>query len=159
MGVTIGWQVVYFLSGSYCLVKILFKICRGAGVGDSGKSGFLMYGGLVSHPYDMVDCKLVAEYDFATVVYVYDGIESGVRLPEEIEERGILTERIGVVFIVDTAFVIAEKQNKSGSCSVAESFSSPDINFFIEHNIFLLKKRNRFEAKFSVTPISFIVER
>ena len=67
-------------------------------------------GGLCSHPHDVIDGRVVAEHYLPPLVDVDDGRQPLVVDAEEVEKRGVLPERVGVVLIVHGRLIVAQEE-------------------------------------------------
>ena len=96
----------------------------------------LLYG-QASLPDYIVYGEFVCIHGHLAVLHVYQCGKAGEIKTEEIQERRILAERIGVVGIVHAGLVIAQKEHKSGLTELShlsyESCSPVDISLFCKH--------------------------
>ena len=53
------------------------------------------------------------ENDFFIIVNINNGGQTGIRKPEEIQERGILAEVIGVVCIIHSRLIVSEEKQQA----------------------------------------------
>jgi hypothetical protein len=70
----------------------------------------LGYRGQEAGPDDVIDCELGAEDDLTPIVEVDDCGEPRIVNAEEIEERAVLSEVVGVGRVIHWALVVAEEE-------------------------------------------------
>ena len=69
-----------------------------------------MKGGLGTHPDNMVDGQLIAKNDFFIFIYVDESWQPGKRQAKIVEKSGILAVTESIVLIVQTLFIVTQKQ-------------------------------------------------
>ena len=110
---TVSRQVMDTLAFLLCCFQIRFNFLEGTNFGDTGCFAFLLQCRLSSHPYDCIDRQFVTENDFFIIVNINNGGQTGIRKPEEIQERGILAEVIGVVCIIHSRLIVSEEKQQA----------------------------------------------
>ncbi len=98
---------MYSSSALDSFVEIITQIARRQSFAHTYAQSLLVNRGLSTHPHDVVDSKLVAEYDFTVFIYIYDCIKTGIWEAEIVQERRVLAIRIGVILIVCATIIIA----------------------------------------------------
>ena len=90
-------------------------------------------------PDDVVYVVVVGEDIVLAVVAVYHAHEVFALKPEEIQECAVLTEPIGIVFVVARGFVVARNDDDAVAHVFAQLLAAFDISLFLEHGcIFFL---------------------
>ena len=110
---TIGRQVVDGAALLDGVVQIGHQLVGRTCLDNAHGSGLLVQGGLGTHPDDVVDGEFIAEDDFTVLVNVNHGIQPGKVQAEIIKERGVLAVAEGVVLVIQSLFVIAQKKQYS----------------------------------------------
>ena len=77
---------MYSSSALDSFVEIITQIARRQSFAYAYAQSLLVNRGLSTHPHDVVDGKLVAEYDFTVFIYIYDCIKTGIREAEIVQE-------------------------------------------------------------------------
>ena len=135
---TIGRQEVDWFSTDDCC-----QFIHRPDVGNTYGSGHLAQRGLGTRPDDVVDGQLIAEDDFAVLIDVDDGGQSGVVEAEEIKERGVLTETVGVVGIIHRCLVVAEEEQQAAAHVALQLGAATDIGFFLHR--FAISRLQRYK--------------
>ena len=84
-----------------------------------------------SLPYDIVYGQFVCIYGHLAVLHVDKGRKTRKIKAEEIQERRILTKRIGIARIIHTGLVIAKEQQKPGLVEPPHLFHESGSPFYI----------------------------
>lgn len=114
----------------------LLETGEGKGLRGSDHGSLLAEKRLCAHPNDVIDGGVVAKDDVAPFIDVDDGSEAVEVEPEIIEERGVLTETVGVVGIVHRSMVVAEEQQHAAAHAALQLRPPLDIGFFAEHGFY-----------------------
>ena len=101
--------------GGARFVEIAFQRLHGPCVGDAQLLAPLFQRGHRARPYDIVDGQFAAKHHLTVVVDVDDGSQAWVVESEEIEERAVLAEAVGVVGIIHAHFLIAQEEQQSAT--------------------------------------------
>ena len=129
---TVGRQEVDVLSTATCLVEIGFQLVHGARVADSTCCGALVECRNRARPYDVVNGQLIAKDYFTILIDVDDGCQSGIVETEEVEERRVLTEAIGVVSIVHAHFMVAQEEQQATAHVLLQACAAAQIRLFFD---------------------------
>lgn len=117
----------------------LLETGEGKGLRGSDHGGLLAEEGLRAHPDDVVDGEVVAEDNVASFIDVDDGSEAVEVESEVVEERGVLTETVGVVGIIHRSMVVAEEQQHAAAHAALQLRPPLDIGFFAKHGFYFYK--------------------
>ena len=106
----VGRQEVYFLSGGFGRVYYVLELAHFCGARNACACGHFAHACYGAVPYYVVDVDFIAHEVLAVVVNV-DYSHKAVPLPaEEVEERAVLAELVGIGWVVCGAVVVSENQ-------------------------------------------------
>ena len=127
------------LTATACLVEIDLQFAHGPGVADATNGSTLVKRRNGARPDDVVDGEFVAEDNLAVFIDIDDSGQAGIVEAEEVEERRVLAEAIGVVGIVHANFMIAKEEHEATAHVLLQTGAAPDIGFFFDlHGGFFL---------------------
>ena len=109
----VGRQVMHCLSLAHCFMQIVHDFGRRHYFRYAHTPAFLFQGRLRSHPYDMVNRKFIAKYNLLVLINIDNRRQTGKRQTEIIQEGRILTITESIVLIMQSLFVITQKQQHS----------------------------------------------
>ena len=119
-----------FLEGKF---DILAERGHGTRLGDTHCQTALGQRGLHARPDDVVDSEFVTENDGLVVVDVDDSCQTFVVEAKEIEERGILTERIVVIGVVIGGDAVAQHKDEATAKGLLQALTALDVGLSREH--------------------------
>ena len=104
---------MYFASFGFSFAQIGCQRGERCTFGHAYRSCLLRNKRLWPHPDDVVYIHVVAENDLLSTLNINDGSQIGLVKTEEIEERTILPESIGIACIIEARLAIAWNENYS----------------------------------------------
>ena len=129
----IGRHEVYglpFLEGKF---DILAESGHRTRLGDAHGQTALGQSRLHTRPDDVVDGEFVTEDDGLVVVDVDDGGQTFTIEAKEVEERGVLTERIVVIGVVIGGNAVAQHKDKATAKGLLQALTALDVGLSREH--------------------------
>ena len=105
---------------------------HGAGFTGTALLGHRLHGVDGTVPDDVVDVNLIAQKEVAAAVSVQNADEAVALLAEEIEERTVLTEFVGIGRVVVGAVVVAEKEHQTRTDQLAQFGAASSVCLFGE---------------------------
>ena len=112
---------------------------RRAGVLHTHRGGQLFHARQRARPDDVIDIIILGEDIVLACLAVEHANQVLALQAEEIQERTVLAEPVGIVFVVARRLVVARHDNQAVAHVLAQLLTPRDVSLFVEHiNAFLL---------------------
>ena len=126
----VGRQVVYGTPLLHGTVQVVCQLDRRQCLRNAHGRSLLTQSGLGTHPDNVVNGKLIAEDDFPVLINVDNGVQSGKGKPEIVKERGVLTVTERVVLVIQTLFIVAQKQQHAAAHGFFQHIAALHVSVF-----------------------------
>ena len=128
VGMAVRRQEVNLTSLTLGTLYHLFQLGQWSTLLHAHLSSLLGHTGLGTHPDNIVHGKVITKEGLFPTLNIYHTGKARMIDTEEIEERTVLTEMIGIIGIVGRCLAIAQQQDKTTAYLAAQRFTAFFIN-------------------------------
>lgn len=131
----VGWEVVDIASLADGFGAEGLQGAEVAAILDTYAGSEVLYRWQWAGPDNIVDIVVVGKEVVLAIVAVEYAYEVFALQAEEVEECRVLTEPVGVVWVVAGGFVVTLDDDKAVANILAELLAASNIGFFAKHNV------------------------